>query len=75
MAPLSGISGDLQTVVTALQQMTVQIGNLIKQIASSVPFMSGAGLVNAANDAAAATAGVPLHGMYRNGSALMVRVT
>jgi hypothetical protein len=30
--------------------------------------------VNAANDAAAASAGVPVDGMYRNGSALMVRV-
>ena len=74
MAPLSGLTGDLQTVVTALQQMTVQIGNLIKQIAGSVPFMSGGGLVNAANDTAAAAAGVPLHGMYRNGSIVMVRV-
>ena len=43
MAPLSGLTGDLQTVVTALQQMSVQIGNLIKQIATSVPFMSGGG--------------------------------
>lgn len=31
-------------------------------------------LVNAANDAAAAAAGVPLNGTYRNGSVLMVRV-
>lgn len=30
--------------------------------------------INAANDAAAATAGVPINGMYRNGSVLMVRV-
>jgi hypothetical protein len=30
--------------------------------------------VNAANDAAAATAGVPVGGVYRNGSVLMVRV-
>jgi hypothetical protein len=29
--------------------------------------------VNAANDAAAATAGVPVNGIYRNGSVLMVR--
>lgn len=33
------------------------------------------GLANAANDAAAATAGVPVNGMYRNGSVLMVRVS
>lgn len=31
-------------------------------------------LVNAVNDAAAASAGVPVGGMYRNGSVLMVRV-
>jgi hypothetical protein len=31
-------------------------------------------LVNAANDAAAATAGVPLNGTYRNGSVLQVRI-
>lgn len=32
-------------------------------------------LGNYANDAAAATGGVPVNGMYRNGSILMVRVT
>lgn len=32
------------------------------------------GLVNAANDAAAAGAGVPVGGIYRNGSVVMVRV-
>ena len=34
-----------------------------------------AGLPNFANDAAAATGGVPVGGMYRNGSVLMVRVS
>lgn len=33
------------------------------------------GLVNAANDAAAAAAGVPVTGLYRNGSVVMIRVT
>lgn len=32
-------------------------------------------LVNASNDAAAALLGVPIGGMYRNGSVLMVRVS
>jgi hypothetical protein len=32
------------------------------------------GLANAANDGAAATAGVPVGGVYRNGSVLMIRV-
>jgi sugar (pentulose or hexulose) kinase len=71
--PLQTIA-DLQTVVNALQQMTTQIGHLTKQIATSVPFMPGTGLVNAASDSAAASAGVPVNGMYRNGSVLMVRV-
>jgi hypothetical protein len=31
-------------------------------------------LVNAANDGAAAAAGVPVNGLYRNGSAVQVRV-
>jgi len=31
-------------------------------------------LISAANDAAAATAGVPVNGLYRNGSVVMVRV-
>ncbi len=35
----------------------------------------GAGLGNYANDAAAAAGGVPIEGLYRNGSVLMVRVT
>ena len=34
-----------------------------------------AGLPNFANDAAAATGGVRVGGMYRNGSVLMVRVS
>lgn len=36
--------------------------------------MTGNTLVNAANDAAAAGAGIPVGGLYRNGSVVMVRV-
>jgi hypothetical protein len=32
-------------------------------------------LTNAANDGAAAAAGVPLNGIYRNGSVVQIRVT
>jgi hypothetical protein len=32
-------------------------------------------LTNAANDAAAAAAGVPVNGLYRNGNAVQVRLT
>lgn len=74
MAPLPMFSGDLQTVVNALQQLTVKVGDLIQQISKSAPPANIAGLANAANDAAAAAAGVPITGMYRNGSVLMVRV-
>ncbi len=35
----------------------------------------GDALVNAVDDAAAATAGVPVGQLYRNGSVLMIRVT
>lgn len=69
-----GITGDLQTIVAALQQLGVKVGDLIQQIGKSAPPANIAGLVNAANDAAAATAGVPVAGLYRNGSILMVRV-
>ena len=49
---------------------------------NGVPILSVSGttpvipaLINAANDAAAATAGVPVNGLYRNGSVVMQRVT
>lgn len=32
-------------------------------------------LVNAANDGAAAAAGVPINGLYRNGNAVQIRLT
>jgi len=32
-------------------------------------------LANAANDGAAATAGVPINGLYRNGNAVQIRLT
>ena len=32
-------------------------------------------LLDATDDAAAATAGVPINGLYKNGSAVMIRVT
>lgn len=44
------------------------------KIADAAVFSINSVLVNAANDAAAAAASVPVLGMYRNGSILMVRV-
>lgn len=38
------------------------------------PVVTVGALVNYADDAAAAAAGVPINGLYRNGSAVMVRV-
>ena len=53
----------------------------VKWVAASGVSIAGGNMVfstlpaNAANDAAAAAAGVSANGMYRNGSVLMVRVT
>lgn len=41
----------------------------------TLPLLNMSNLANAANDAAAALAGVPVSGVYRNGSVLMVRVS
>ena len=41
---------------------------------SKMVAMTGNTLTNAANDAAAAAAGIPVGGLYRNGSAVMIRV-
>lgn len=54
------------------QQPSEQIKSEAERIADSVP--QGSALVNAADDAAAATAGVVVGGFYRNGSVVMVRV-
>jgi hypothetical protein len=59
--PLTGQLATLSNVET-LQRKTLD-----------APKLSGLG--NYANDAAAATGGVPVGGVYRNGSALQVRVT
>ena len=39
------------------------------------PGINGSKLMNYTNDAAAAIGGVPLHGFYRNGSVVYVRVS
>lgn len=55
---------------TALDRM----GGLAKATHTH-PLASLAGpLTNAVDDAAAATAGVPVNGLYRNGSVVMIRV-
>jgi hypothetical protein len=46
----------------------------IDRVARSMATGNVGGLVNAANDAAAATAGVPIGGLYRSGNAVQIRV-
>ena len=53
---------------------TINIGNTGSAINLTSTVNYGVLPANAANDAAAATAGVPVGGTYRNGSALQVRV-
>lgn len=52
------------------QEGHVQGVTSVAIVISSIP----GGLINAANDAAAAAAGVPVTGLYRNGSVVMIRV-
>ncbi|KQO13288.1 hypothetical protein [Sphingomonas sp. Leaf242] len=49
-------------------------GSSVVRIEVQSAYVLVPGLKNAADDTAAATAGVPVTGLYRNGSALMVRV-
>jgi hypothetical protein len=57
-APTTGLTGNLQTIVNALQQLTVQVGNLIQQIATSTSsiFVQSTGT---ASTATAGAAGAP----------------
>jgi hypothetical protein len=48
--------------------------NWIRSLYDFMRRISTTNLQNAANDAAAAAAGVPVGGLYRNGSVLMIRV-
>ena len=55
------------------QMFTIKRSTGVVTLAHPITF--GSPFTNAANDAGAASGGVPVGGMYRNGSALMVRVT
>ncbi|HET8687667.1 MAG TPA: hypothetical protein VFM18_13535 [Methanosarcina sp.] len=50
------------------------VSGVVTKNATSGVVRLNATLVNAVDDAAAATAGVPVGGLYRNGSVVMVRV-
>jgi hypothetical protein len=84
-APSATISGALSAasaaISGALTSATATLSGLLSGAAATFTglvtahSMTFSALpVNAINDAAAATAGVPLGGVYRNGSVLMVRV-
>lgn len=75
---MSGTVGyaDLSSVVNQQQLGNQLLAAIVQQLKAGVLLSTNLPpLTNAVNDAAAATAGVPVNGMYRNGSVLMVRVT
>jgi hypothetical protein len=72
--PTSGAS-ELNRIVDALQQMLKLQGLSYEQLVKGVAVLTTIPiLTNAANDAAAAAAGIPIGGMYRNGSIMMQRI-
>lgn len=54
---------------------TIEFGRWATQVDAILRGALFGTLISAANDAAAATAGVPVNGFYRNGSAVQIRVT
>jgi len=66
--PVSGWSQWLRDMAQAINLTSAWAGTSARDQFAVLP-------VDAANDAAAATAGVPVGGTYRSGSILMVRVT
>ncbi len=72
-----GSSGnaELNRIVDALQQMIKLQGLSYEQLVKGVAVLTTIPiLTNAVNDAAAAAAGVPVGGLYRNGSVVMQRI-
>jgi hypothetical protein len=75
----SGARGAVLTFAVGSNYLPIAGGTVTGALTvSGVTTLDGTHLnplpTNAANDAAAATAGVPVNGVYRNGSILMVRV-
>jgi len=68
-----GTTATISDSITATNE--IQIGNVWDKPAAKSPVKIPVGLLgNYANDAAAATAGVPVSGWYRNGSVIQMRV-
>lgn len=68
-----GISSGVGAILSYNRNSSAYV-NLLLSAAYILLDNSGGALGNYANDAAAAAGGVPIKGMYRNGSVLMVRV-
>ena len=67
---------DLQDSVTTLNLAVVDLQSRVDTLEATVAALQGrfAGLGDYADDTAAAAGGVPINGLYRNGSTIMVRV-
>jgi hypothetical protein len=62
-------AGELQTLLMTLQQTNQQLGQIVKAIGGSPSTLSNSTLAqiqNFTSDAAAASGGVPLWGLYLN---------
>jgi hypothetical protein len=68
--PLVTVDGGIAAVPTPWMEWLQSIDRVARSMATG----NVGGLVNAANDAAAATAGVPIGGLYRSGNAVQIRV-
>jgi hypothetical protein len=65
---------DLNVTFDGLQREILKLMEVVTFDADNNPIVLG-GLQNFANDVAAAAGGIPLTGLYRNGSVVMVRVS
>jgi hypothetical protein len=65
----------LDALVAALALDQPKLDALVAALVTAPSFQNVGPLVNAANDGAAATAGVKVNQIYRNGSVVQIRVT
>lgn len=68
---ISGTNTGDQTSIAGITGTKAQFDAAL----SDGDFLFAGALINAVDDAAAATAGVAVNGLYRNGSVVMIRVT
>jgi hypothetical protein len=74
MALMPQTSGDLQTLLSSIQQTNQQLGQIAKALANAqaISPQTNANLGVYANDAAAAAAGVGIGGLYLNSATYAV---